>query len=106
MRPGHAELAGWIRRNEEGLFLSAVTPLEIEAGLLKLGRTSPGKWHTEMMSWYAILLEQFTERVLPVDLDVARIAAAMADRDSVQGLDPGLPDIVIAATTAANEMTF
>lgn len=88
------------------MFLSAVTPLEIEAGLLKLGRTSPGRWHTEMVNWFEVFLEQFTERVLHVDLSVARIAATITERNAAQGLDPGLADIVIAATTAAHGMTL
>lgn len=96
----------WIRHNEDSLYLSAVTPLEIEAGLLKLGRTSPGRWHTQMAEWFALFLEQFTDRVLPLDLSVARIAAAITDRNAARGLDPGLPDIVIAATAAANGMTL
>lgn len=104
--PPDPAVAVWVRRNEDSLFLSAITPLEIEAGLLKLGRTSPGRWHTQMAEWFAVFLEQFTHRVLPIDLSVARIAAAMTDRNVVRGLDPGLADILIAATTVANGMTL
>ena len=109
-RPGRPAvdpaLSDWVRRNEDSLYLSAITPLEIEIGLLKLGRTSPGRWHTQMIDWFDVLLEQFTDRVLPADLSVARMAAAIADQNASRGLDPGLPDIVIAATTLAHGMTL
>jgi len=104
--PSDPAVSAWIRQNEDNLFLSAITPLEIEAGLLKLGRVSPGRWHTEMVNWFQVFLEQFTDRVLPLDLSVARSAAKIADRNAAQGLDPGLPDIVIAATTIAHGMTL
>lgn len=101
-----AAVSAWVRRNEDDLFLSAITPLEIEAGLLKLGRTAPGDWHTQMSDWFAVLLEQFSDRVLPVDLSVARTAAAITDRNAARGLDPGLADVVIAATALAHGMTL
>ena len=103
--PGPA-ISAWVRRNEDNLFVSAVTPIEIEAGLLKLGRVSPGRRHEQLNEWFAVFLEDFTGRVLPVDLNVARIAATIVDRNAARGLAPGLPDIVIAATTIAHGKTL
>jgi predicted nucleic acid-binding protein len=80
--------------------------LEIEAGLYKLGRTSPGRQHTQLVDWFDVFIEQFTDRVLTMDLNVARIAATVADQNAARGLEPGFPDIVIAATAVAHSMTL
>ena len=98
--------ANWFDRNAENLFLSAVTAIELEAGLLKLGRTSPGRWHAELSLWFAEVLGEYGERILPLDLAVARIASQVTDRSKAAGTFPGLSDVVIAATAIANDMSL
>jgi predicted nucleic acid-binding protein len=95
-----------VEKRAEDLFLSAITALEIEAGLYRLGRRSPGRWHQEMLEWYSVLLEQFTDHVLPVDLSVARMAAAVTDRNRANGIEAGIADVLIAATALANDKTL
>jgi predicted nucleic acid-binding protein len=51
-------------------------------------------------------LERFTDHVLVVDLEVARAAAAIADRNAVKGFDPGAADTMIAATAVVRGMTL
>lgn len=80
--------------------------VEIEAGIIKLGRISPGRRHVQLKQWFAVLLEQMAERILPMDLDVARIAAAITDRNAARGLNPGFADIAIAATAIAYDLTL
>jgi predicted nucleic acid-binding protein len=92
----------WVEQHGDDLFLSSITALEIEAGLFGLGRRSPGRWHQEMSDWYGELLEKFTERVLPVDLVVARTAATITDRNRAKGRAAGIADTLIAATALAN----
>ena len=104
--PPDPAVSEWVERHADDLFLSAITALEIEAGLFSLGRRTPGRWHRDMCDWYAVLLEQFTERVLPVDLVVARTAAAITDRNRAKGLATGIADILIAATALANGKTL
>jgi predicted nucleic acid-binding protein len=104
--PPDPAVATWVRRNEDQLFLSAVTVVEIETGILKLGRISPGRWHTQLSQWFGVFLEQFTKRVIDVDLEVARLAATIADRHAVRGVDPGIADTIIAATALRRGMTL
>jgi predicted nucleic acid-binding protein len=101
----NAGLSDWITVNSERLFLSAITPLEIEIGILKMARKSPGKLLVSLQGWYANLREQFAERIIPLDLQVARVAASIADRNAAVGYNPGLADITIAATAGAHDMT-
>ena len=104
--PPDPAVVDWIYQHGDSLFLSAVTAIEIEAGLLSLGRRMPGHWQREMSDWFAILLEQFVDRVLSLDLRVARAAAVISDRNAERGMDPGIADILIAATAASNGMTL
>jgi predicted nucleic acid-binding protein len=96
----------WVERHSTDLFLSSITALEIESGLFKLGRRAPGRWHQEMLTWYSVLLVQFVDRVLPVDLAVARAAAVITDRNHESGLSTGIADTLIAATALANGKTL
>jgi predicted nucleic acid-binding protein len=59
-----------------------------------------------MLDWYAVLLEQFADHVLPVDLAVARTAAAVTDRNRANGVEAGIADVLIAATALANGKTL
>jgi len=104
--PLHPSLLRWIERRADDLFLSSITALEIEAGLFRLGRRSQGRWHDEMLSWYDVLLVQFADRVLSVDLAVARAAAAITDRNRASGLVTGIADTLIAATALVNGKTL
>lgn len=104
--PPDPDVSAWIKRHTDDLYLSSITALEIEAGLFSLGRRAPGRWHKDMSDWYGILLERFTDRVLPIDLVVARTAAAITDRNRANGLTTGIADILIAATALANGMTL
>jgi toxin FitB len=99
-------LVAWFKHQEERLFLSAVTALELEAGLIKLGRTAPGARHEQLTSWFAAILTFYAERVLPLDLRVARVASVLTDQGKARGRYPGLADVAIAATSVAHGLTL
>jgi len=100
------ETIDWLSQNEQGLYLSAVSVIEIESGLVKLGRVGRGRWQKELTNWHEVLLIQFINRILPLDVPVARAAALITDRTAARGLNPGFPDIVIAATAVIYGMTL
>lgn len=91
-------IAAWIRRASDELYLSWITVLELETGVLKLARTAPGAFQRHMASWFDGLVANFDDRLLPVDGPVVRLAAKLADDNAVRGLKPGIADILIAAT--------
>jgi len=51
------------------------------------------------------LLHLYGNRVLPFDVAAARIAGALSDRARSKGRSPGFPDLAIAATAIAYDLT-
>ena len=101
-----SELSEWIVANTDALFLSVITALEIEAGLIKLGRVAPGRWHQRLSEWFSSILLHYNDRILPLDLRVARLASIMTDTSKARGLYPGMADVTIAATAVAHNHIF
>ena len=83
------------------LFLSAVTVLELEIGVLLVERRDPSQG-SALRSWFDTrVLPAFTDRILPVDTAVARRCAKLhvphrrSDRDAL-----------IAATALVHQLTI
>lgn len=91
---------------EDSLFLSVVTSIEIKTGLLKMGRLSPGQRQQAMLAWYHQLETDFADKILPLTREIVDDAARIADLNAARGLQPGWPDVVIAATAASHGMTL
>lgn len=97
------ELIDWIDRNGAFLFLSAMTVAEMEAGIIKLRREEKLARAAEIEGLLAAILDGFSDRVLPMDADVARRVAHIAEaaRPNV----PELADLIVAATAAQHGLT-
>lgn len=83
------------------LFLSAVTVLELEIGVLLVERRDPSQG-SALRSWLDTrVLPAFTDRILPVDTAVARRCARLhvPDRRSDR-------DALIAATALVHRLTI
>lgn len=102
-QPGARELVSWILRNGGSLFLSVVTVMELEAGILNAVRLGRRSRADELRRFVDTLEEAFRPRLLPVSLEAAREAARLAD--VVRGLDVGTPDLLIAATAQVSGLT-
>lgn len=90
-----SQLVDWIERNGDSLFLSAITLLEMQAGLLKLRRDGKHKRADEIELLIARIVAEFQDRVLPVDAAAAIAGARIADAIRPVTLD--LADLLIAA---------
>jgi predicted nucleic acid-binding protein len=55
--------------------------------------------------WLNALTENFGDRILPMDIVVARVAGAMEDMANSKGRHPGLGDLIIAATAQVYSLT-
>ena len=55
--------------------------------------------------WLNTLLHLYSDRILPIDLAVARRIGMLADHAREQGHDPGLADAAIAATAVERGYT-
>lgn len=54
--------------------------------------------------WLENLLSEFGEKVLPIDVATARTAGNMEDLSTARGRNPGLSDILIAATAVRHDL--
>jgi toxin FitB len=93
----------WLRRNEERLFLSAVTIAEIEAGIVRVERIGATVKAARLRRWLAAVEHLYTERILPFGVEEAHHAGGIIDQ--ARAHDPGFEDVAIAATAAARGLT-
>jgi predicted nucleic acid-binding protein len=92
------KLVAWMDQNSADLYLSAVSIAEIESGIARLRRLGAERRADDLIAWLDSLLHLYAERVLPFEVQTARIAGALADRARSLGQSPGLADVIIAAT--------
>lgn len=98
-----ALLIDWMRRNDRSLYLSAITLLEIEAGILKLRREAKERRAGEIEALREGVLADFGERLLAVDATVALVAAHVAEAARPSVIE--LKDLIIAATAKGRGLT-
>jgi hypothetical protein len=103
--PLGGEVDRWFDENEPRLYFSVVTLIELEVGILTLARKSPGRRQKQLAEWFDGFVERYEEKMLDVDLVVARIAGRISDQAKSIGGHPGMPDVMIAATAITNELT-
>ena len=77
------------------LFLSVVSVGEIVQGI---GLLAAGKKRNELAAWLAALEGQYSERILPVDVETAKVWGELAARARKKGLMVHAADGLIAAT--------
>jgi toxin FitB len=91
-----AHVLAWLRANEARAWLSVVTIGELEAGL----RGAPDPRRAALLrAWLdEVLIPQFTHRLLPVDLPVARRWGERTAAARASGTPVAAVDALIAAT--------
>jgi toxin FitB len=96
----HANVAAWSRTvHPTELFLSVITIIEIERGILLLERKDK-KQGALLRAWLdERVMPQFDGRILPIDTEVARKCAAL----QVPNPRPH-PDALIAATALVHRL--
>ena len=101
-RKAEPKVLAWANRvSTATLFLSAVTVLELEIGILLVERRDPAQG-SALRSWLDTrVLRAFADRILPVDTAVARRCAGLhlPDRRSDR-------DALIAATALVHQLTI
>ena len=59
-----------------------------------------------MRGWFEATITQFERNLLNMEIDVARAAGNLADHAHAIGHQPGLADILIAATAQVHDLTL
>ena len=93
-------------RNSADLFLSVVTVAEIEDGVAKCRREGASRKADRLAEWSETLLHLYANRILPIDLDTARLIGILTDQARGQGHTPGWADLAIAATARRHGFTL
>ena len=99
----HAGVLRWIdEQEEEDLFLSVATLLEIRTGI---ELTSVGKKREKLEAWLLHELPQrFDDRIIPVERHVADLTGRLIARSGSEGWKMESMDALIAATAMVNDM--
>ena len=100
-----AKLRPWVIENEYRLHLSTVVIAEIAAGAENLRQQEAFARAEAYENWLARSVENFAERILPVDVEVAYCTGRLLGRAIAKGVHPGFADIAIAATAEAHGLT-
>lgn len=81
------------------LYLSVVTCAEIERGIERQRAANPS-FAEELAQWFGMLLRHYGDRVLPINVPIARRWGSLAERLGNRSLD-----LAIAATAMENRLT-
>ena len=93
-------LAAHVRANR--VFIPAIAIAEVERGISGLRRRGGLARVAALSAWLDSVLVSFEALILPVNADIARTAGALEDDALGRGHDPGLADVLIAATASTN----
>ena len=104
-RKSRATLVTWMDENSDRLFISTITVAEIDAGIAKARRDDARRKAADLTDWLEALLHIYGTRVLPFDIDAARLAGRLSDLARSKGHAPGFADVAIAAIAAAHRLT-
>ncbi len=85
--------------------MSAVTVAEIEQGISKLRRSGGVQRASLYGAWLDHIIDDFSDRILPLDTLTARLAGALSDHATTIGRHPGMADVLIAATALTHKAT-
>lgn len=96
--PGHAFID---RIPAEQLWLSVISVGEIQKGCSAL---PAGRKQTSLQMWLHGLEQEFSERILVLDIEVAHIWGELVARTNARGYDISVPDTLIAATALHHGM--
>jgi predicted nucleic acid-binding protein len=87
----------WLQAHHQALFLPAIAVAEMAQGIGKLRRAGGTERADRLDRWLDGLLASYTDRILPLDAQAARLAGQISDAAIAQGCHPGFADVAIAA---------
>ena len=90
-------LNDWLQVHHQALFLPAIAIAEMAQGIGKLRRAGGAARADRLDRWLDGLLASYTERILPLDAQAARLSGQISDAAIAEGCHPGFADVAIAA---------
>lgn len=105
-RLGSPTLVDWMDRNTTALFISSVTIAEITEGVAKVKRQGAARKADDLAAWLDAVVHLYPRRILALDVGVARVLGELSDHARAIGHQPGLADLIIAATGRHHGLTI
>lgn len=102
----HQAVAKWMDEHSASLFLSVVTITEIEDGIAKAKRQGATRKASNLADWLDSIVHLYDHQIIPIDVKVARETGHLLDQARGQGREPGLADMLIAATARVHGLTL
>jgi predicted nucleic acid-binding protein len=101
----HEKVLAWIsQQNEDGLFLSVATLLEIRFGI---ERSSTGKKRERLEHWLVNdLPNRFYDRIVPMERHTADLTGRIMARSQMEGWKMESMDALIGATAMVHDMAL
>ena len=87
----------WLQAHHQELFLPAIAIAEMAQGIGKLRRVGGADRADRLDRWLDGLLAGYADRILPLDVQAARLAGQISDAAQARGRHPGFADVAIAA---------
>ncbi|CAN7662171.1 type II toxin-antitoxin system VapC family toxin [Rhizobium sp. LjRoot30] len=103
--PQQMRVKQWLDRASAAIFLSSITVAEIENGIAKAERTGAVRKAEGLARWLDLIIYLYGERIIPVDVPIAKTAGRLLDQAVGRGGNPGFEDAAIAATAQQHELT-
>jgi len=101
----HEKVLRWVeQQNEENLFLSVATLLELRVGI---ELCDPGKKRGELENWLVHdLTKRFDDRIVPIEKYTADLTGRIMARSRKEGWKMESMDALIGATAMVHDMTL
>lgn len=99
-----SQFISWMQKENDRLFLSAITIAEIELGIVQLERREATTKAAQLQKWLQAIERLYGNRILSFDIEAARHAGIKLDR--VRALNMGFADVAIAAIAGAHGLTI
>jgi hypothetical protein len=90
-------LGEWLQTHHEQLYLPCVAVAEMAQGIGKLRRAGGVERAERLDHWLDGLINVYSDRILPLDAQAARLAGDISDAAIARGRHPGFADAAIAA---------
>jgi toxin FitB len=94
----------WVRRNENALYFSVATIMEVRFGEKSVAKGATEK-EARLRLWLAAAETVHRGHILPVTIEIAHRAGELLYRAVAAGMAPSAEDAIIAATASVNGFT-
>lgn len=105
-QPLSDKAADWLRIQAGKIYIPSLAIHEVRRGISKLHRAGGHERAGRLLAWLDFTIETYRQRILPVDFIVALVAGEMEDKAIAEGRNPGLADVLIAATAKTHSLTL